>query len=438
MATTTTDKNEILQKVRGILGASGRLEIDQTDPRIAPILGDIRKADVRLHLSRNEICVNMPGEGCTVVTIYRIGFGKPAATTPVAAVPVAAATATPPAPAPVPAPAVKPAKTASPVPDPVVPVPEMAPTAKPVPKRHQHTYRPPAFLKDVIDILSDEATHNIWFKGPTGCGKTVAVNHIARQLGYVPFRLNCDPAMGPENFMGEKTIDIDEKSLQNFVTFARGIVVKAMTCGLDEQGNEIGAPGMLYLDEAPAMPQGLSILLNPLLETDDPRRTIVLNQDGGKVVRSHSKFRVIIAGNTAGRGCNSLSEQFYTAQTSALDISLLKRVTAIFNFGYDREVEKGILREKIGNDSVVSQLISFRDAIRKHIKAGELQTPFSTRDLIHIADLWRIFRDLPKAIWLACGEGVLESERAVYNEQLVSMFGKDVAKTMEQADVDYM
>lgn len=436
-ATATNELDAVLLKVRAVLGANGRLEIDQTDPRIAGIFGELGKAKVRLHLSRNDICVNMPPPGGTAVTVYRIGFNAAKAATAPTPAPTPAAKAAPAAPTTAPK-AVEPTPAPTPEPPKVVKNEPVAPTSKPTPKRYQHSYRPPVFLKDVVDILADEATHNVWFKGPTGCGKTVAVAHIARQLGYVAFRLNCDPAMGPENFLGEKTIDIDQKTAQNFVKFAEGVVVKAMTCGLDEHGNEVGAPGLLYLDEAPAMPQALSILLNPLLETDEPRRTIILNQDGGRIVRSHSKFRIIIAGNTAGRGCNSLSEQFYTAQTSALDLSLLKRVTAIFNFGYDREVEKGILMEKIGNDKVVGEIIRFRDEIRKHLKAGKLQTPFSTRDLVHIADLWRIFRDIPKAIWLACGEGVLDAEKAIYNEQLVSLFGKDMARAMTQSGVDYM
>lgn len=423
--------DNVVQAVRDLLGKDAILEVDASDPRMGPILREFKKAKVKLALTNAGFCINLPKPGNTTLRVFKIGAG-------VAAMAAASTqTVAPPAPvqapvqasAPAPTPAVAPESKGEPVP--AVPAP------RPAPKRHQHTYRPPAFLKDVIDVLADDASHVVWLKGPTGSGKTVAVAHIARAMGKVLFRLNCNPAMGPESFMGEKTIDIDPATAQNFVRYARGVVVNAMTCGLDDEGNEVGVPGLLYIDEAGAMPQQVSILLNRLLESDDPRRTVCLDLDGGRVVRSHSKFRIVLAANNVGRGCNTIGEQFYTAQTSALDLSLLNRVTCVFNFGYDREVEKGVLMEKINNDKAVRDLVRFRDEIRKHLKAGKLQTPLSTRKLIDVANLWRIFRDLPKAIWLACVEQLLPDEVATYQEQMVALFGRDMRREMEGSGVDY-
>jgi hypothetical protein len=121
-----------------------------------------------------------------------------------------------------------------------------------------------------------------------------------------------------------------------------------------------------------------------------------------------------------------------------LDISLLNLIAAVFKFGYDREIEKAILMEKLGDDKVVRNIIKFRDTIREAIKAGRLSTPFSTRHIVKIADMYRIFRDVPKAIALACMEQLLPSEQCVYSETIVGQFGVDIVKSMTQDNVDYL
>jgi MoxR-like ATPase len=330
---------------------------------------------------------------------------------------------------PFPTPAPTPAQAGNPFPEKVNRVPVL--------RKVQHTYRPPHMLKDIISVLADEASHPIWFKGPTGSGKTVAAHYIAKALGRQLFQINCHYGMGPESLVGERSISIDEKTGQNYISYIEGTVVKAMQCGLDGQGNEVGTPGLLFIDEAGAMPTQVAIMLNRLLESDDPRRTITLEHDGGRVIRSHSGFRLILAANTCGRGANTMAEAFYTAQTDALDISLLNRIAAVFKFGYDKEAEKAILLEKT-NDRVANQVIRFRDAIRDALRAGRLSTPFSTRHIVKIADLYRIFNDIPKAIYLATMEQLLPQEMAIFNETIMAQFGKDIVKEITQDDVDYM
>ena len=291
--------------------------------------------------------------------------------------------------------------------------------------------------KDIMDVLLDDASHVLWFSGPTGTGKTVLAHYLANELDMELFQINCHPDMGDESFFGEKTIVVDPDTAQNKIEFQEGIVTKAMQAGLDADGNEVGKPGLLFIDEAGSMPT-TSIALNRLLESDDPRRTITLEHDGGRVVRSHSKFRIILAANTTGRGATDMAQALYTAQMDALDGSLLNRIAMTFRFGYDRNVEKHIAMEKIGNDKVVSKVLKYRDAIRDNIRAGKLSTPFSTRSIVQIADAYRIFMDLPKAIYYTTFEQLLPEEKPVYNEIAVAQLGKDILKEFVQADIDYM
>jgi hypothetical protein len=251
-------------------------------------------------------------------------------------------------------------------------------------------------------------------------------------------KINCGEIEGPIHFFGDKTIEVDPNTGQNHIVFQEGPVVKAMKCGLDEDGNEVGPPAILFLDEAGAIPSHVSIALNHLLESDDPRRSITLTADGGRVVRSHSKMRIILAANTAGRGATDMSEASYTAQMDALDISLLNRIAMTYRFGYSRKIEKHIAMQKVGNDKVVSQIMKIRDAIRDNIRAGKLSTPFSTRQIVKIADAYRIYRDVAKAVYYTTFEQLLPEEKATYNEIIVAQVGVDILKQFAEDDVDYM
>ena len=107
--------------------------------------------------------------------------------------------------------------------------------------------------------------------------------------------------------------------------------------------------------------------------------------------------------------------------------------------GYNKRVEKHILAEKIGDDKVAQLIIKFRDAIRSHVKSGKLTTPFSTKNIVDIANLYRVFDgNLGKAIFYAVFEHLLPEERATYNETAMAVLGKDLLKDYIDSDVDYL
>lgn len=402
MSKVSTER--VIEVVEQIMGQSDRVEVDINDPALAEIADSLPKSRVRLSLSmQSNISVEIPKSGSTI-TFNRIG-ASPAKKTPVTT-----------------------STTES----------KAKPKPMPAPKRHQHSYVPPKMAKDIMDVLLDDASHVIWFVGPTGTGKTVLAHYLAKSLGRVLFQGNCHGSMGHDSLFGEQTIEIDPATGQNHIVFKEGVVTKAMQQGLDADGNEVGPAALLFIDEAGAMPTNVAIALNRLLESDDPRRTITLENDGGRVVRSHSKFRIILAANNAGRGATDMNQALYTAQMDALDISLLNRVAFTFRFGYDRGVEKHIAMEKIGNDKVVSQLLKFRDAVRDNIRAGKLSTPFSTRSIVQISDAYRIYSDISKAIYYTVFEKLLPEEKAVYNEIAVAQTGKDILKDFVEPDMDYM
>ena len=295
----------------------------------------------------------------------------------------------------------------------------------------------PSCYDDIYSIITNEKQHNIWIYGGTGCGKTELVKHLAEDLDRGFYRINCKSDMTNESFFGGKTVV--EGVNGSVIEFKEGIVPTAMKHGLDENGEVVGNPAILYIDEASAMPAHIAIGLNRLLEPTKGGAEICLEEDGGRVVKAHPKFRIICTANTSGRGFTGDNDAIYTAQGDALDESLLNRMSAFFRLGYNKKAERTILEVKIGLCQDTKNIIKFRDCVRKQIKDGELTTPFSTRHIISIADMYNIFQDVGKAIFYAVLENLADDEKSTYNELWRTIESEDLLKKYESdEEMDFL
>lgn len=393
---------EIVDSVEALLGAEASLEIDMNDDKVMDYSTFLKKARVRGPLSTKGIVVDFPSNG-TTMTISRIGAAVGKKSAPNAD-----------------------AKKAT------------APAPKPALKRHQHSYHKSAHVDRIISIFNDEASHLVYLKGPTQCGKSTDVREVARKLGRKLYTLSCCGETQFADVFGEKDLMIDEATGNTVTFWKEGIIEQACKEGLDEDGNEVGEPAVLFIDEAPSMAAEIAIGLNRFLESDNPRREFTISRDGGRTIHSHSGLRIILAGNTALRGTTTDNEGFHTAQMVSLDLSFVKRIFCCLSYGYNRTVEKSILLEKVGDDKVVQQLLKFRDSIRDQIRAKELVTPFTTKDLIKIADAYRVWKDLGPALYHTLFGFLLPEEVSKYNEAAMLLTGKDLLKENHDPNMDYM
>lgn len=315
--------------------------------------------------------------------------------------------------------------------------PEPKPEVKKIQKGEKHSYVMPSEHKLIKKMVSDPSSLIVSLVGPTGSGKTHYTKLLAEELNMEHYHITCRKDMDSSSFFGDKTVDVDEKSGQNYIKFLEGPVVKAMKTGLDENGNEVGNPALLVIDEFPIIPSWLGVGLNNLMDSFTNKRNLMIDADGGRNVTSHSGFRIMLLGNTIGRGLTGFGDSLYAAQGDALDISTLDRIDAIFQFGYNRKAEENILRQKIDNDAIVNDVLKFRDVIRKH-KRNEphtMQTPFSTRSIVTIADLYGVWEDITEAMWYGIMSKLpkesadprdLSGEIAIYNETAMMVFGRDI------------
>jgi MoxR-like ATPase/intein/homing endonuclease len=268
---------------------------------------------------------------------------------------------------------------------------------------------------------------------------TEYVHYLCSALGRPLYQIDGKHDMDSSSFLGAPTVRVDENTKQNYITWQDGPVVRAMQEGLDENGNEVGSPGILFIDEAASLPAHIAIGLNRLLGSKLARREITLDGDSGRRVVSHSGFRVICAANTIGRGLTGLGDAEYHAQADGLDLSTLRRFGAVFKFGYSNRAEKSLLDEKVGEDDVVEQMLKLRDAFRSSIKDGRTVTPFSTRDLVDWADQYRILGDIGKALYYSVFTKLQPEEVPIYNEQVMAILGMDILQmAVGDNDIEYM
>jgi len=399
-------KTEVLSVIEELLLTTDGIKLGVEDALISGIIHDVNKAKTRSYLAQKGIVVGFEADAVSFSRVgYNGNFGDSTSEESKVQTPKAM---------------------------------EKSPRVK----RASHTYIAPIHIeKRVVDLLLDETPHNIWLTGPTGSGKTEFVHHVGSNINRKIFQINGKRDMETAGFFGDRTVVIDEATGQNKIVYKDGPVINAMHEGLDENGNETGEAGILFIDEMASLPSHILIGLNRLLETRKPRREIALDGDGGRVVKSHSQFRIICAANTVGRGLtgNSMSGGLYTAQADAIDISTLNRFSATFKFGYSKKAERNILDEKIGNDKIVNEVIKFRDQIRGRIKNDEASSPFSTRDIVAIGDLYRVLKSVPEAIYYSTMCRLPSDEMQLYNEIYMGLTGDDIIRDIEDnGDMDYL
>lgn len=313
------------------------------------------------------------------------------------------------------------------------------------PQNQLSVYTPPSCVNDIITLLTAEKTCNILFYGPTQCGKTVAVDYIGKALKRKVFAICCSGQTKVSHFFGQKTVRPSINGVGNHIEYVKGIVEEAMIEGLDENGNEVGEPGILFIDEAASMPSEVAIGLNHPLETTSNVRRLTLPEDGNRLVKSHSGFRVILAGNTNGTGAQTGASQIYTAQKRALDASVLQRISYTFRFGYDRKAEENIIKISVADKKVREYLMKFKDAVRGALKAGKLITPFSTGKLIDICNMYRIYLPegsavmaMTKAVYYSVYESLMAEEKMKYDEFFKPLFNVKISTYAEIDDCDYL
>lgn len=194
-------------------------------------------------------------------------------------------------------------------------------------------------------------------KGPTGCGKSRFVEHMAHQLGRELVSVSCHDETSSTDLLGRFLIKGGETVWQD------GPVLRAIKLG-----------GILYLDEFIEAREDVMVVIHPL--TDYRREIFIdrLNQS----FQAPPEFMVVVSYNPG-----------YQKGLKELKISTRQRFVGL-EFGYPNEKQEAEIVEKESglSNGQAAKLVEFGQKVRSLKELG-LASSVSTRLLIQAAILIR-------------------------------------------------
>lgn len=215
-------------------------------------------------------------------------------------------------------------------------------------------YQPTANEREIFEAAARDRLP-ILLKGPTGCGKTRFVRHMAWRLARPLVTVACHDDLSASDLTGRFLVRGGDTVWQD------GPLTAAVRAG-----------AIAYLDEVVEARLDTIVVLHPLA---DDRRILPLER-AGELVEAHPDFQLVVSYNPG-----------YQTLVKELKPSTRQRFIAI-ELGFpppDREAE--IIAHEAGVDrGIAARLAALAERIRPLRDRG-LSEPPSTRLLVHAARL---------------------------------------------------
>ncbi|MCL2345400.1 MAG: CbbQ/NirQ/NorQ/GpvN family protein [Desulfobulbus sp.] len=195
----------------------------------------------------------------------------------------------------------------------------------------------------------------VMLKGPTGCGKSRFIEHMAWKLGKPLITVACNEDMTASDLVGRYLLDA------NGTRWLDGPLTTAARIG-----------AICYLDEIVEARQDTTVVIHPLT---DHRRTLPLDKKG-ELLAAHPDFQLAISYNPG-----------YQSLMKDLKQSTKQRFVG-FEFAYPTaELETAIVATETGLPrDLAAKLIKIAHAAR-NLKGHGLDEGISTRLLVYAATL---------------------------------------------------
>lgn len=195
----------------------------------------------------------------------------------------------------------------------------------------------------------------VMLKGPTGCGKSRFVEHMAWKLGKPLITVACNEDMTASDLVGRYLLDA------NGTRWLDGPLTLAARYG-----------AICYLDEVVEARQDTTVVIHPLT---DHRRTLPLDKKG-ELVEAHPDFQLVISYNPG-----------YQSLMKDLKQSTKQRFAAM-EFEYAAaETEASIVAHETGVDLILAKKLVKIGLAARNLKGHGLDEGISTRLLVYAATL---------------------------------------------------
>jgi len=197
----------------------------------------------------------------------------------------------------------------------------------------------------------------VMLKGPTGCGKTRFVEHMAFRLKRPLIAVSCHEDLFASDLIGRYLLKNDE------TVWVDGPLTRAVRMG-----------AICYLDEIVEARKDTTVVIHPLT---DNRRTLSIDKKG-EVVQAHPCFQMVISYNPG-----------YQSVLKDLKQSTRQRFVALsFEYPKPEDEARIIVAEGAVDRQTADKLVTLAGKIR-NIREQGLSEGASTRLLIYAAALTR-------------------------------------------------
>lgn len=195
----------------------------------------------------------------------------------------------------------------------------------------------------------------VMLKGPTGCGKSRFVEHMAYKLNRPLITVACNEDMMASDLVGRFLLDKEGTRWQD------GPLTIAARIG-----------AICYLDEIVEARQDTTVIIHPLT---DYRRTLPLEKKG-ELIQAHPDFQLVISYNPG-----------YQSLMKDLKQSTKQRFGSLI-FDYPKEsIEISIVEKESGiENDIASKLVKLAHCVR-NLKGHGLEEGVSTRLLVYAGQL---------------------------------------------------
>lgn len=231
----------------------------------------------------------------------------------------------------------------------------------------------------------------VLIKGPTGCGKTRFVEHMANQLSRPLFTVACHDDLTATDLVGRHLMDKDGTYWQD------GPLTRAVREG-----------GICYLDEVVEARKDTTVVLHPL---SDHRRVLPIERTGEELI-AHPDFMLVISYNPG-----------YQNVMKGLKPSTRQRFVSLA-FDYPKpERELVIICQESNIDKDTAQKLVTLGGDLRRLKDHDLEEAASTRLLIYTAMMINSGLD-PRLACHACLAQTLsdETETIAAIDRLVQIY----------------
>lgn len=195
----------------------------------------------------------------------------------------------------------------------------------------------------------------VLLKGPTGCGKTRFVRHMAWRLGLHLHTVACHDDLTSSDLLGRYLIKGRE------TLWVDGPLTRAVRTG-----------GICYLDEVVEARKDTTVVIHPL---SDDRRTLTIDKTGEEIA-APDNFMLIVSYNPG-----------YQHILKDLKTSTRQRFVAIeFDYPGEKDEVEIVERESGLERAEAEKLVRAGRKLRGLVEVG-LEAPPGTRLLVHAAAL---------------------------------------------------